>query len=66
MDPRAFAMQMLQKNPNIAKNKKVASMINAIKNNDAAQGEEIANNILKSYGMTKEQALELAHQRFGI
>lgn len=39
------------------------AMIDALRNNDAKAGEEIANNLLKSYGVSKEQALQMARQR---
>lgn len=37
--------------------------INAIKNNDAAAGEKIANQILQQVGMSREQAMNIARQR---
>lgn len=40
-----------------------AAMVDALRNNDAKAGEEIANNLLKTYGMTKEQAMQMAKQR---
>lgn len=33
---------------------------------DSAKGQEVANNILKTYGMTKDQAMSQAFKFFGI
>lgn len=37
--------------------------LTAIQNNDTAKGEEIANQILQQAGISREQALAMAHQR---
>lgn len=40
--------------------------LSAITNNDQKTGEAIANNILQTYGISKEQALEMARKKFGV
>ena len=55
-----MAAQMIRNNPNIQQSPFAQAGMNAILNNDAKVGEQLANNILKSVGMTKEQAMELA------
>lgn len=35
----------------------------AVMNGDAKTGEAIANNLLSAYGITKEQAMEIARQK---
>lgn len=55
-----IATQMIRNNPNIQKSPFAQAGVNAILNNDAKAGEQLANNILQSVGMTKEQALNLA------
>lgn len=57
-----MAAQMIRNNPNIQQSPFAQASINAILNNDAKAGEQLANNILKSVGMTKEQAMELARK----
>lgn len=57
-----MAAQMIRNNPNIQQSPFVQAGMNAILNNDAKAGEQLANNILKSVGMTKEQAMELARK----
>lgn len=65
-----FAMGMInrqiQQNPNMAKNPNMAQMINVIQNGDNAAGEQIANNILQTMGVSKDQAIQQARQFFGI
>lgn len=56
------AAQMIRNNPNIQQSPFAQAGMNAILNNDAKAGEQLANNILQSVGMTKEQAMELARK----
>lgn len=58
-----MAAQMIRNNPNIQQSPFAQAGMNAILNNDAKAGEQLANNILKSVGMTKEQAMELARKQ---
>lgn len=63
-----MATQMIRSNPQVNQSPFAQAGINAILNNDAQAGEQLANNILHSMGMTKEQALEIARQQnlFGM
>lgn len=66
-DPFAFANQMLNKNHGqMASGGNMQEYANVIQSRDNKRGEEIANNILKTYGISKEQAMQIAQQRFGI
>lgn len=58
-----IASQMIRNNPNIQQTPLAQAGINAILNNDAKAGEQLANNILNSMGMTKEEALKIARER---
>lgn len=40
-----------------------ADGLNAVMTGNAQKGEEIANRLLQTYGLTKEQAFEIANQR---
>lgn len=62
-NPQAFAMNMIKRNPAVANNPTAQEAIRAIETGDAKAGEEIANNILNSYGLTKEQAMNDISQR---
>lgn len=55
-DPAKFAMQMIQNNPQVMNNPMAKQYLEIIQNGDSAKGQEVANNILKTYGMTKDQA----------
>lgn len=61
-----FAMNLLNQNQFQPINQNGQEMVNAIRNNDSQRGEELANNILKSYGLTKEQGIAKAKQYFGL
>lgn len=58
-----LAAQMIRNNPNIQQTPLAQAGINAILSNDAKAGEQLANNILNSMGMTKEEALQIARHR---
>lgn len=66
LDIRQFALNMLQRNPNVANNPQAQGYLEVIQNNDSEKGQQIAENICKSYGMTKEEALNRAKQFFGL
>lgn len=40
--------------------------INAVMSRDAQKGQVIANNLLQSYGLTKDQAKQIVRQKLGI
>lgn len=61
-----FAIAQLQNNPNVRNNPQFQEMIQAIESNDSKRGEAIANNILRNYGVTKEEALGRAIQMFNL
>lgn len=61
-----FAMNMIQRNPQIANNPRAQQLISVIQNGNNEQGEKIANNLCESYGVTKEQALNDAKNFFNI
>lgn len=61
-----FAMNLLQRNPNMANNPRAQQLLQMIQNGDSAQGEKMAENLCETYGMTKDQALTEAKKFFGI
>lgn len=58
-----YAMQMIKNNPNVAQNPNAQAMIQAIESGDEQAGTQLANNILQTYGLTKEQGLNIALQK---
>lgn len=67
-NPLQFAQQALQGRPDLMQSNKpiMQNMVNAIMTGNQAAGEEIANNLLKSYGVSKEDAIKQAQEFFGI
>lgn len=62
-----FAMNMIRNNPKIKNNPLAQQYIGVIESQDEAEGVKIANNILNSYGLTKEQAMnDIANSKFNF
>lgn len=54
--------QMLRSQPGIAQNPIAQNYINVIRSGDSQRGQQIAQNLLKTYGISKEEALAQARQ----
>lgn len=65
-DLKSFAMMLLRQNPNIMNNPQAQHMVSIIQNGDSAQGQQIAENLCKTYGISKEDAIQQAKQFFGM
>lgn len=65
-DFKSFAMQILRQNPNIMNNPQLQHMISVVQNGDSQQGQQIAENLCKTYGISKEDAIQQAKQFFGM
>lgn len=63
---RNFALQKLKTLPNLKNNPMAQNAISAIENNDNEKGEEIANNLCESYGVSKDEAMAMAKEFFHI
>lgn len=62
-----FAQRLVQSNQNNLPNAPWRdAAINAIMSGDAQAGQQIANNIMQSMGMTKEQMMEQARKQFNL
>lgn len=66
ISPQAFLAQMLKNNPQLQQNPITQNYLSVLQSGDAKKGEELAQNLLNSYGMTKEQALEQAKTIFHL
>lgn len=51
---------LLKNNPNIQNNPMAQSMLQVIESGNSAQGEQIADNLCRNYGVTREQAVQQA------
>lgn len=65
-NPGQFAINMLNQNPQIANNPRAQELLQVIQNGDSAKGEQIANNLCNTMGVSKEQAIRDAKQFFHI
>lgn len=54
----------IKANPNIANNPQALAYIEVLESGDTKRGEELANNLLETYGMTREDALAQAKAFF--
>lgn len=59
-----YGRSMIQNNPNLRNNPEFAEMIDAIERGDATKGQELAQKILQTNGITKEQGLSMAFRKF--
>nr|DAF70065.1 MAG TPA: protein of unknown function DUF4777 [Caudoviricetes sp.]DAV14963.1 MAG TPA: protein of unknown function (DUF4777) [Caudoviricetes sp.] len=66
INPMQFAMNMLQNNPQIMNNPQAQGLMQVIQSGDAAKGQQMAENLCKTYGVTPDQALEEARKFFHI
>lgn len=56
----------IKANPNIAGNPQALAYIEVLESGDTKRGQELANNLLETYGMTREDALAQAKQFFRL
>lgn len=66
INPMQFAMNMLQSNPQVMNNPQAQGLMQVIQSGDAAKGQQMAENLCKTYGVTPDQALEEARKFFHI
>lgn len=66
VNPMQFAMNMLQNNPQVMNNPQAQGLMQVIQSGDAAKGQQMAENLCKTYGVTPNQALEEARKFFHI
>lgn len=63
-NPMQFFQNMIQNNPGIQNNPMAQNFISIMQSGDTKRGEEMANNILSTYGVTKDQAMNQAKKFF--
>ena len=66
MNPMQFAMSMIQNNPQVMNNPMAQNYIGVIQSGDAQKGQQLAENICRSYGITPQQVIQQAKQFFHI
>lgn len=65
-DIKQFALNMLKNNPNFQNNPLAENCIQALETGDNQKGEDIANNLCQTYGISKEDAIKQAKKFFLI
>ena len=65
-DPRQMAMNLISQNPNIANNPNAQELIKVIQNGDSARGQQIADNLCQTYGISIDEALKNAKSFFHL
>lgn len=63
---RDMALNLLYQNPNVVNNPNAQEFIKVIQNGDSVRGEQIAQNLCNSYGMSKEDVLRNAKSFFHL
>lgn len=66
MGIREFALQMLNNSPQLKNNPQAQEMMRVIQENDSVKGQQIAENLCNTYGMSKEEATNQAKRFFGM
>lgn len=56
-NPMSMLLNMAMQNSNIANNPRAQEMLQVIQSGDAQKGQQIAMNLCKTYGVSKEQAV---------
>lgn len=65
-DLKNMAMNLLAKNPAIANNPQAQNYLGVIQNGDSARGQQIAENLCQTYGISRDEAIRQAKQFFNL
>ena len=65
-DLRQMAMNLISQNPNIVNNPNAQELIKVIQNGDSARGQQIADNLCQTYGISRDEALKNAKSFFHL
>lgn len=57
---------LINQNPSLSQNQQTMGYLDVIQRGDSAKGEQIADNICKNYGKTREEMIEEAKRFFNI
>lgn len=65
-DMRSFALNLLSQSPNIRSNPQMQDMLQVIQSGDSVRGQQIAENLCNTYGVSKEDAISNARNFFRL
>lgn len=63
-NPMSMLLNMAMQNSAITNNPRAQEMLQVIQSGDAQKGQQIAMNLCKTYGVSKEQAVGMATEYF--
>ena len=63
-NPMSMLLNMAMQNSAIANNPRAQEMLQVIQSGEAQKGQQIAMNLCKTYGVSKEQAVGMATEYF--
>ena len=66
MNPLQALISRAASSPSLSGNPNARAMLEVVQSGDSARGERIANNLLKTYGVSKEDALAQAKRFFNL
>lgn len=66
MDINDIIMNLINQNPMIANNPQYKEWIQIIQSGDSARGQQLANNLCQTFGMSKDQAIQNARRFFRV
>lgn len=66
IDPKQLALLLAQRNPMVANSPQAQQMLQIIQNGNQEQGAQIAENLCRTMGVSRDDALTQAKQFFGI
>lgn len=66
MDINNIIMNLINQNPMIANNPQYKEWIQIIQSGDSARGQQLANNLCQTFGMSKDQAIQNARRFFRV
>ena len=65
-DLKNMAMNLLAKNPAITNSPQAQNYLGVIQNGDSARGQQIAENLCQTYGISRDEAIRQAKQFFNL
>ena len=61
-----FVQQMMNQNPQVANNPLARELMGIIQSGDESRGQQIAENLCKTYGVNKNDAISQARKYFNL
>lgn len=66
MNISSLMFDLIRRNPEVSNNPRAKESLDVIMSGDSVRGAEIADNLCRTYGVTRDEALKKAQEYFGI